>query len=91
MEQFKPWKILSVVGSIVVIAALTYYALLPSVYDLKVSQMNMQHNLILELMFCKFELGHSLYYGSYQKHLLCKKGEGDYSTVTKWFKKFHLN
>ncbi len=44
------------VGSIVVVGALTCCALLHSMCDLKVTQMNMQHNLIQELMLYEFEL-----------------------------------
>ena len=39
-KQFKPWKVPTVVGSIVVVVALTVCALLQSVWDLKTAPMN---------------------------------------------------
>ena len=48
------------VGSIVVASALSCCALLHSMHDLKVTQMNVQHHLICELMLYEFELGFEL-------------------------------
>ena len=76
------------VGSIMVVGALTHYALLPSMYDLKTTQMNVPHSLIQELMPHKFELGHNV--KETTKNICCAKGEGtvDHTTITRWFKKF---
>ena len=49
-------KVLALVGSIVVVRALTRCALLHNMCDLKATQINMQHNLIREFIFYKFEL-----------------------------------
>ena len=44
------------VGGIVVVAVLTHCELLLLVYDLKVTQINVEHSLIWEFMLCNFEL-----------------------------------
>ena len=62
----------AVVGSIVVVGALTRCALLHSAYDLKAAQMNVQCNLIRELMLYKFEIDHSTAETT-KKHLLCER------------------
>ena len=46
LKQFKLWKVSAVVGSIVIDGALTCYALLLCVCDLKTAQMNMQYSFI---------------------------------------------
>ena len=71
--------------SIVVVGVLTCYALLHPVCDLKTAQINMQRSSIQELMLYKFEMGHNT-------SEITKKDEGtvDYSTVTRWSKKFCL-
>ena len=48
----------------------------------------MQHSLIQELGLYKFKLGHNAAESS--KNICCVKDEGtiDYSTVTRWLKKF---
>ena len=51
-------KVSAVVGSIVVVGALTHYALFHTVFDLKALQMNMLYSLIQELMLYKFEVSH---------------------------------
>ena len=87
-KQFKPWKILTVVVSIMVDAALTYSALLYFMYDLKIAQMNIQYTLIQELILYKFKIGHNALEAT--KNICCGKDEGtvDHSTVTRWYKKF---
>ena len=47
------------VGSMVVVGALTRCALLHSVSDLKAAQMNMHRYLIREIKLYEFELGHN--------------------------------
>ena len=73
------------IGSIVVVGALTCCALLNSVRDLKAVQMNVQRSLIREVMLYKFELGHKT--AKATQNICCAKGEG---AVTGWFKKFRL-
>ena len=73
-NQFKPWKVPTVVGSIVVVGALTCCALLHSMCDLKVTQMNMQHSIICDLMLCDFKLG--CYMTEATKNVFCVKGKG---------------
>ena len=62
----------AVVGSIVVVGALTRCALLPSVYDLKASHMNVQCCLIQELTLKEFELSYNSAV-AIKKHLLCER------------------
>ena len=78
----------AVVGSIVVGDMLICCALLHSVYDLKVTQMNVQCSLIQELILYKFEVGHNA--TEETKNISCGKIEVavDHSTITRWFKKF---
>ena len=64
----------SVVGSIVVVGALTRCALLPSVCDLKSTQTIVQRSLIRELMIYKFELGYNP--AEETKNIFCLKSEG---------------
>ena len=64
----------AVVGSIMIIGALTCSALLHSVCDLKSAQMNGQYSLIQEPMFCEFELSHNSVEAT--KNIYCGKGEG---------------
>ena len=88
-NQFKLWLVPAVVGSIVVVGALPYCALLHCVCDLKSSQMNMQFGLIWEFMFYEFKLGHND--TELIKNIWYVKGEGAVDcTVTRWFKKFFL-
>ena len=49
----------TVIGSIVVVSALTSCALLHSMCDFKATQMNVQCDLIQDLMFYEFEQGHN--------------------------------
>ena len=69
-----------------VAGALTHYALLHSVSDLKATQINVYYSLILELMLNKFELGYNTTEATKK---ICVKGEGaiDFSRATRWFKK----
>ena len=57
-QQFKPWYVSAVLGSIVVVGALTC-VLLHSVCDLKITQLNMQRRLIRLLMLYEFEQNHN--------------------------------
>ena len=79
LKLFKPWKVPALVGSIMVVSVLTC-ALLPSMCELKATQMNMPYSLIWELILYKFELGHNAEEATKN---ICVKGEGavDYSTV----------
>ena len=58
LKQFKPWKVPTMVGDIVVVGALTC-ALVHSMFYLKATQMNMQRNFIQELMLYKTEVSHN--------------------------------
>ena len=75
-------------GVIVVVGALTFYALLHLVCDLKAAQMNMQYSLIQELMLYKFKLGHNAMEAT--KNICCMQDEGSvhHSRVIRCFKKF---
>ena len=90
LKQFKSLKVPIVVGSIVLVSALTYCALLHFMFDLKASQINEQHSLIQKLMFYKFKLGHNA--AEATENICCMKSEDevDHNTVTKQFKKFCL-
>ena len=55
-NQFKQWKVLAMVGSIVVVGALSRFSLLHSMRDLKVAQMNVQRCLIREFVLYELEL-----------------------------------
>ena len=59
LKQFKLLKVLTLVGSIVVVGVLTHCALLYSMCDLKAVQMNMCCSLFWELMLHVFELGYN--------------------------------
>ena len=76
------------VSSIMVVGVLACCALLHSMWDSKAAQMNVQHSLIQELMLYKFKLDHNI--KKTIKNICCAKGKGviDYSTVTRWVKKF---
>ena len=88
--HIKPWKLPAVLGSIVVVSAMTCCVLVHSMYDLKAAHMNVQQSLIWELMLYKFELCHNAVEAA--KNIHCTKGKGavDYWTVNRWFKKFGL-
>ena len=53
LKQFKPWNVPTLVGSIMLVSVLH------SMWNLKATQMNVQHCVILQLLFYKFELGHN--------------------------------
>ena len=86
-KQFKPWKLSTVVTSIMIFGVLTHCILLHSVYDLKAIQMNVQCCLIWKLMLYEFKLSHNT--AGTTKNT-CAKGEDalDHCTITKRFKKF---
>ena len=75
----------TMVGSIVVVDALTRYSLLHSVCDLKIAQTNVQSCLINAL---QSEFGQNA--AEATKNICCAKDEGavDHWTATKVFKKF---
>ena len=81
----------TVVGSIVVVGVLTHWALLHCVCDLKVTQMNVQLNLIWKLMIHKFELDHNA--AEATKNISDIKSEEavDHRIVSRWFKKCCLD
>ena len=78
----------AVVDSIVVVCVLICCALLYFMCYLKVSQKNVQHSLLWELISYKFEIGDNVMETT--KNVYCLKGDGvvDHSSVTIWFKKF---
>ena len=80
LKQFKLWKVLTAIGSIVVAGVLTSHALLHFVYDLKAALMNVQHCLILQLTFYDFELGNNI---AEATRNICWIKSGDHSTVNK--------
>ena len=79
------------IGSIVLVGALTHCALLHPMCDLKVVQINMQSSLIQEFMLYKFELGYKAM--EVTKNICYVNGEDavDLSTVTRLFKQFNLD
>ena len=81
-------KVPAVVGCAMVIGVVICWALLHSVYDLKATQMNVQHNLICKLMHYDFELGHNALKAT--KNFCCMRSDGiiNHSTFTRWVKKF---
>ena len=70
------------VNSIEVVSALTWCALLPSVFNLKAAQINLQRSLIRKPMAYEFELGHNA--TDETKNICCATDEDavDPSTVT---------
>ena len=75
------------VGSIVVVGALTHCALLHSICDLKVALINVQHCLIWELLIYDLKLGHNVM--EITKNISCVKGDGtlDHKTINQMVKK----
>lgn len=82
------WKVLVVLGSVVVAGVLICYPLIECVCDLKSTQINVEYSLIQELMFYKFKLSHNAMEAT--KLIHCVKGEGavDPNSGTRWFRKF---
>ena len=78
----------AVCSSIVVVGALIYCSLLPSVCDLKTTQMKVQWSLIQELMFYEFGLDHNTVEATINVCGAEDEGTVAYYTVTKWVKKF---
>ena len=68
-------------------SVLSYYSLLQYLFDLKATQMNMQHSRIQELVCYEFKLSHNVLEAT--KTISCVKQEStiDHSTVTGWVKK----
>ena len=73
----------AVVGSIVVVSALTRRALLHSMCDLKAAQMNVQGTRTRNLMLYKFEMSYNA--AEATKNICCVEGEdfADSSTITR--------
>ena len=59
-------------------------------FDLKDTQMNLQHSLIWELMLYQFELYHNNEEATQNVSFAKAEGIVDHSTVTRSFKKFRL-
>ena len=91
LKQFNQWKVLSVIGSIMVDGVLTCGGLLHSEFDLKAAQMNMQRSLIQELILEEFERGYDTVEAT--KNICWSNGEDlvVHSTVARWFKKILLD
>ena len=70
------WHVFAVVGSIMVIGALTRCVLLLSVCGLKATPMYVQLGLIQELLLYEFEQGHNV-----AEHLLCERWMNNWSTI----------
>ena len=81
-------KVLTVVGSIVVLGVLTYLVLFHSLWDLKAIQRNMQHSLIWELMLNKFGHSHKPREATIDICFMKDEDTVDHSIVTRWFQKF---
>ena len=75
-NQFKLWKLPTVVGSIVVVSVLTCCILLHSMKDLKAVQINVQCSLIQELILYKFELGNNIMEATEN---ICERGRCSWS------------
>ena len=77
-------------GRIVVVGELTHFVFLHFVHNLKVTQMNVQHNRIGKFMLYKFKLGHKAMEAT--KNICRVKDEGavDQSTVKKVKRKIEL-
>ena len=73
-KQFKLWEVPFVVGSIVIVGALTCCALLHSLCDLKDMQMNVQYSIIWEIMLYEFKLCHKA--AEATKNISYAKGQG---------------
>ena len=56
---------------------------------LKAAWMNVQHRLIQELMFYKFQLSYKIVEATKNTYKTKDEGAVDHRTVTKWLKKFH--
>ena len=76
----KLWKVAAVVSSNEVVGALTRYALLHFVCDLKATQINVQYRLTLELMIYKFKLGYDAMERNH-KHLLSERRKCSWSQM----------
>ena len=80
-------KVPAVVDSILVVSALTRWALLHSMCDLKAAQMHVKPRLIRKPMFYEFDLEHNT--SEATKNICRANGEGaiDHSIVIRWLKK----
>ena len=76
------------VGSIVVVGALTPCAFLRCLYDLKAVRMNVQSSLIQELILYEFKMDHSTSESAQKICYAKSNGAVGTGTVTRWLKKF---
>ena len=81
----------TMVGSIVVVGALTCCALNHSVCDLKVVKMNVKRSRIHELMFYLFELSHNAVEETKIISFPSDESAVNHCAVIRWFKKFYLD
>ena len=90
LKLFKLWKVPAMVGSVVLVNALTHCALLHSVCDLKAAQMKVLSCLIQDFMLYEFRLDYKT--AEATKNICCVKSDGtvDHSMVTRLFKNFLL-
>ena len=79
LKQFKPWKILVVVG------VMTHCAIVHFVWSLKATEMNVQQSQIQELIL---SLNWATMLLKQPKTFVVQKMKGQLSMITKWFKKF---
>ena len=81
-------KDITVVSIIMTISVLAHYALLHSMCDMKVTQMNLQSSLFQEFMLYEFKLGCNI--TDTIKNICCAKVKGtvDHISVSRSFKKF---
>ena len=82
------WYVPKVFGSIKVVGALTRYALLHALWNLKAVPINAQYRLSMEIRLYEIELGH---HATEATKIICwTKGKVavNYNTVIKWLKKF---
>ena len=85
---YPQWLVSTMLVGVVIVGAMTRWALLHSVCDLKVIKMNMCRGLNREITLYEFKLGHKIVDAT--KNIFCAKNEGavDHSIVTWWFKNF---
>ena len=76
--QLKQFKVHTAVGSIVIVGALIYWALLTAMCNLKSALMNLQCSLIQEHVHNNFELGHNVIETT--KDICCVKKSGSVPT-----------
>ena len=85
-KQFKSQKLSAMIGSIMVVGAVTCCVFLHSMCNLKATKMNVQYSLIHKLMLYKYQLGHNT--AEATKNLLCERWRWSWSPNS--FKNFTL-